>query len=1216
MQGKTRRTKAGSKSALQSTSSRPQVGAWLGVRFAGVLGVMLAICGAARAQTPPAAQQNSREDNSTAVNPRRSGRPSDLAIENYAHLAAAAADVREVLVKDAGLLVELKRLAIKEATDNGQIVEDSMLTDDAIFSRLERDVKFRSLATRLVQRYGYLLPTINPDSELGKERDLVLKERARHQIRIETEEDAEIDADAKRQAELQLSDNCENGNEESCSQQSLQRSRRSTSRLPGVQGQPADQGVPSAPLQAPANSSSPLLRAQGGAPNLDSNGLQDGTGGSLQNSASRLDRGTQDSGVSDDSAGDSRASRLAQLMLNSGSGGGAGGADLGLPASSDRDNLQSPNLTNRGTGQNSGLRGGDRMRWAREVRRNTPMDLSPVSMVHRPNPYADIPSLYDMYVQASSRQRPLERFGLDVFRNQDTNLNDFPIDLPAGPDYVVGPGDGLAIDLWGGVSQRISRVVDREGRISLPESGPVLVSGHSLAEVQQTVQKVLRANYKDVSADVSLSRLRTVRVYVVGDVAEPGAYDISSLSTPLNALFEAGGISDRGSLRDIKHYRGDKLIEDVDAYELLLHGVRSEMAHLESGDSLLVPPIGRQVTIEGMVRRPAIYELKGEKTLADVLDLAGGILPAAALQHIEVQRLVAHEKRTMLTLDISGESDAEAIAKKLADFTIQDGDQIHIFPIAPFNESAIYLQGHVVRPGRYTYSDGMKLTDLIKSYSDLLPEPASHYAEIVRLNAPDYRPSVESFDLAAALANPANAPKLEAHDTVRIFGRYDFEAAPEVWIGGEVRAAGKYSTSGQVRLRDAIYLAGGTTPDASLDSAQLFRTQTDGTMKILSVNLGSALSGNPADNILLEPRDRLLVHRNVAQVDPAVVDIKGEVAKPGRYPLTTNMHVEDLIQVAGGLKRTADPVNANLTRYAAGNPEGLPSENLSIALSAASAGDANENKLLHDGDVLTIPQNPGWNDVGASVTVRGEVLHPGPFGIRPGERLSSVIQRAGGFSPQAYPYGAVLMRPEVRELEMNARLEMIRRLKEEEVQLKALPETDPDQKNAKLTAIGETETTLRELQLNPPVGRVVVRIQTDMDHWKNTSADVAVRDGDVLVIPKKAGYVTVNGQVFNPTAVSFRPGRSARWYLSQAGGLTQLANKKAVFVIKADGSVLAAKNNAGFWNGDPLNETLRAGDSIVVPEVAPRIGTRNWQTLFQAGQLAASAALAVAYIHP
>jgi len=167
-------------------------------------------------------------------------------------------------------------------------------------------------------------------------------------------------------------------------------------------------------------------------------------------------------------------------------------------------------------------------------------DVTPVRMAHRANPYADIPSLYDMYVQTSVHQRPNERFGLATFRNNSNDPRAIPMDLPVGPDYVVGPGDGLAIDLWGGVTQRFVRVVDREGRVSLPEVGPLLVSGRSLADVQLAVQQVLRTQYRDVSADVSLSRLRTVRVYVVGDVTEPGAYDISSLSTPLNALFAAG----------------------------------------------------------------------------------------------------------------------------------------------------------------------------------------------------------------------------------------------------------------------------------------------------------------------------------------------------------------------------------------------------------------------------------------------------------------------------------------------------------------------------------------------------------------------------------------------------------------------------------------------------------------------------------------------------
>ena len=209
------------------------------------------------------------------------------------------------------------------------------------------------------------------------------------------------------------------------------------------------------------------------------------------------------------------------------------------------------------------------------------------------------------------------------------------------------------------------------------------------------------------------------------------------------------------------------------------------------------------------------------------------------------------------------------------------------------------------------------------------------------------------------------------------------------------------------------------------------------------------------------------------------------------------------------------------------------------------------------------------------------------------------------------------MRRDVRELEMQSRLELVQRIKMEQVSLKALPESDADQKNAKLTAIAETETTLQQLQSNPPIGRVVIHIQPDLKDWQKTAKDVAVRDGDVLFVPKTTGYVLVNGQVFNATAISYQPGRSAKWYLSQAGGLTPMADRKGVFVIRADGSVIAAKNNtSGWWLGDPLSAALKPGDTVVVPEKAPKIGGRNWQTTLQAAQVASSVALAVAYIHP
>ncbi len=449
---------------------------------------------------------------------------------------------------------------------------------------------------------------------------------------------------------------------------------------------------------------------------------------------------------------------------------------------------------------------------------------------------------------------------------------------------------------------------------------------------------------------------------------------------------------------------------------------------------------------------------------------------------------------------------------------------------------------------------------------------------------------------------------------MRIFSRFDFEPAPTVSVAGEVRAPGTYRTSGQASLRDAVYLAGGLTPDAALNTAQLFRIHPDGTSEIFSVNLGEALKGSSADNILLEPRDRLLIHKNTDQVDPNTIEITGAVAKPGHYPFTSNMHVDDLIRAAGGLKRSADTNTADLTRYAA---SGGVSEQMEISLASLTNGNATEDVPLRSGDVLAIRQVPGWNDIGAAVKVTGEVTHPSTYGIQPGERLSAVLERAGGYTNQAYPYGAVLMRREVREMEARNQLELINRIKAERIQLKDLPEDDQDKKNAKMNALAQTDSTLNQLSSNPPIGRVVIHISSDVKQWKGTPYDIALRDGDVLLIPKKANIVTVNGQVFNPTAITAQNGRSAKWYLSQAGGLTPLADKKGVFVIRADGSVLAAKNNtSSLFAGDPLSSTLRPGDTVVVPEKTPKVGGVNWTTIMQTAQVASSVALAVAYIHP
>lgn len=698
-------------------------------------------------------------------------------------------------------------------------------------------------------------------------------------------------------------------------------------------------------------------------------------------------------------------------------------------------------------------------------------------------PYRNLPALKDLYTQSVADPAKLERFGAALFRNS-TLSDKTSMDIPVGSDYMLGPGDQLVIEYWGSSSQRIQSSVDREGRIVLPEAGPVLVAGRTLAEAQDLIQKALVHQFRDVSVSVSLGRLKTVRAYVVGDVKNPGAYDISSLSTALSALLAAGGPTDTGSFRTVKHYRGKKLLAEIDLYELMLKGVTTVQGRIESGDSILVPPTGPQVTVAGMVRRPAIYEIRGEQTLDQVLDLAGGVLVSGELGRIKVERIQAHERKVMLSVGLANADDPDGMPDSFKRFAVMDGDIITITPILPYSDKTLYLQGHVFRPGKYPYRDGIKVTDIIGSFDDLLPEPADR-AEIVRLRPPDYRPSVIAFNLREVLEKHDEAPSLQPFDTIRIFGRYEADA----------------------------------------------------------------------------PK----------------VSIYGEVLRPGEYPLSERMGAADLLRMAGGFKRSAYTEAADLSSYAIVNGDHVELEHREVPIGRALAGEPDTDVLLKPGDVLTIRQLGGWNDIGGAINVSGEVLHPGRYGIQEGERLSSVLKRAGGFLPEAYPYGAVLERDQVRQLSAKSRDELIQKLQTQGLS------GDGTGRPESAAVARQRQALIDRLKQIQPSGRMVIHITSQIEKWENTPVDVEVRSGDTLIIPRRPNFILVAGQVYNPTAITYSAGKHAGWYLRQAGGPTTLGNKKEIFVVRANGSVVG-RNSSQWWSGNVLSTVLQPGDTIFVPE--------------------------------
>ncbi len=562
----------------------------------------------------------------------------------------------------------------------------------------------------------------------------------------------------------------------------------------------------------------------------------------------------------------------------------------------------------------------------------------------------------------------------------------------------------------------------------------------------------------------------------------------------------------------MKHFRRKRLVETVDLYDLMLKGVNASESPLESGDSILVPTIGPQVTVSGMVRRPAIYELHNEQTLDQALELAGGVVVSGELSNIKVERIEAHERKEMISLNLPANADPKSMAESFKRVAVKDGDVVTISSILPYTNQAVYLQGHVFRPGKYSYKAGEKVTDLIASYADLLPEPADR-AEIVRVNPPDYSPTIIPFNLHDVLDRKQNIPSLQPFDTVRVFGRYETDA----------------------------------------------------------------------------PK----------------VSIYGEVLRPGEYPLSEHMTAAELLRLAGGFKRGAYPESADIGSYEIVNGERVELDHRRIPILRALAGEADTDVLLKPGDVLTIPQIGGWSDIGGAVHVTGQVLHPGRYGLQEGEKLSSLLKRAGGFMPEAYPNGAILERAQVREAAMKNRDELIRRLQEQGIQ------NDGTGRPESPVLARQRQQLIDKLKSIQPSGRLVIHISTDIAKWEHTVVDIDVRAGDTLLVPKTPNFVLVAGQVYNPTAITYIPGRHAGWYLRQSGGATSLGNKKDIFVVRANGTVVG-RGSGGWWSGNVSSAVLQPGDTVYVPDKVA--GSGIFKNLGQTIQMLSGVAVAASVV--
>ena len=524
----------------------------------------------------------------------------------------------------------------------------------------------------------------------------------------------------------------------------------------------------------------------------------------------------------------------------------------------------------------------------------------------------------------------LKPFGYDIF-NQTTPSTFAPdagIPVPSG--YTVGPGDELDVQLYGSMNRLLKLTVSREGQVNLPDIGPISVAGQTFTSVKAEIESRVQRQMIGVRASVSMADTRGLRVFVLGEARRPGTYTLSGLGTITSALYAAGGVKRIGSLRNVQLKRRGETVRRLDMYDLLIRGDSGDDAHLQDGDVVFVPPVGTTVSVSGEVRRPAIYELKGESTVADLVQLAGGLTPDADPSKAMLTGFDAARRRVVLAVDLAPAPNSQAL---------HNGDLLSVARLRPTLDSGILVQGYVYTPGTFAWRQGIRLSNVIRSVDELRPNADLHYLLIRRELPPERHVTVLSADLPAALAAPGTPADVELMPRDRIMA-FDLSSGRDhvmqpildelrlegnssqpsqvVQVSGHVKVPGSYPLEAGMTVRDLVRAGGGAADEAYQSEAELVRYDViKGEVRkteLIKINLAAALRGEAAANLRLQPFDALSVKQVPDWASQESVTLRGEVRFPGTYTIRRGETLKSVIDRAGGLSAYAFPEGSVFTR--------------------------------------------------------------------------------------------------------------------------------------------------------------------------------------------------------------------------------------------------------------------------------------------------------------
>lgn len=764
-----------------------------------------------------------------------------------------------------------------------------------------------------------------------------------------------------------------------------------------------------------------------------------------------------------------------------------------------------------------------------------------------------------------STSSSISRYASQFFNNKN-NID--PYSIPTPQNYILNYADKITINIFGGQNQKLNLPITKDGNITIPQVGELKIIGLSFEEAKKLILDETKKAYPNsTNILVDISEFSSIQVTISGLVNAPGLYNLSSFSTIKDALINSGGILNSGSYRNISLKRDGEIIKTFDLYSLVRYGSSSSDMVLKNGDIIMVNPISTEVTLKGQVKNPAIYELKSKESFKTLFDFASGLEAKANTNAIKLKRYVNNNiKVYTLSLD------------ELYKMTPSNGDEIEVFALSAQNANLVKITGNVLIPGEKELPRDASLTTLLNNelkifgQNGFFKENTNYdYALIKNLDIS------KSFNLKKVLSGETPIT-IKSGDEIRIFNKSELQDIPYIYAQGEIvnDEKRKYDFYDGLKAKDLFSIVNFKTekvvddrrialiPDKT--KVQVNRVEND---KKITYFVDIQTDGNFEINAY----DEVTFFDFSSTNDIKKATIKGEVFIPGTYNITTNTSINDLIKIAGGFTKKTLMTRCEVARYEIKDNERIRTV---LNLDLQKAIDLNL-QILED-DEWTIFAIENWNEK-KYVDLKGEVRYPGRYNITEGEKLSSVIARAGGFTNHAFVEGAVFAREEVKQLQIQRIEESLDRIRTKAIQANAsandIGEKTQDKQNM-LLAVTQLE---KEAAAKKPIGRISINLYYDLARFTNSPYDLTLKDKDTLYVPSVNDTISVVGEVLNQNTFIYNSKYDAKDYLEKAGGATELADKEYIYIVKANGEAQRVKNDY-FWGSS--NEVFK-GDTIVVP---------------------------------